>query len=146
MSSGDGISRRIHPIVTVYACDYPEQLLVTCIKTGECPKCLVKNEELGNPDVPLQFRDLEKILDILQHADDDLVQFTKICGDNRIKPVIHPFWEELPYVDIYQSITPDVLHQIYQGIVKHVFSWVISMYGASKIDAQCKRFPPNHHI
>ena len=146
MMTGDGVLRHVHPIVAIYACDYPEQLLVTCIKTGECPKCLVKNEELGNPDVPLQSRNLENILNILRHADDDLVEFTKVCGENRIKPVIHPFWEELPYVDIYQSITPDVLHQIYQGIVKHVFSWVISIYGASEIDARCKCFPPNHHI
>ncbi|KAJ7862263.1 hypothetical protein B0H14DRAFT_2349626 [Mycena olivaceomarginata] len=32
----------------------------------------------------------------------------------------HPFWEDLPCVNIYLSITPDVLHQLYQGVIKHV--------------------------
>lgn len=146
MRSGDGVVRRIHPIVVVYACNYPEQLLVTCIKTGECPKCLVTNGELGNPGIPLRYRDIEKILDILGLIDNDPIKFNKSCEEYRIKPVIHPFWEDLPYVNIYQSITPDALHQIYQGIVKHIFSWVISIDGANEIDERCKCFPPNHHI
>jgi hypothetical protein len=95
------------------------------------------NKELGNPAVPLHYRDMEKILDILGLID---------CDEYRIKPIIHPFREDLPYVNIYQSITPDALHQIYQGIVKHIFSWVISIYGANEIDEWCKHFPPNHHI
>ena len=129
MRSSDGVLCQVHPIIAIYACDYPEQLLVTCIKTGKCPKCLVENKELSSPSVPLCYQDLAKILDILHCADKDLVQFAKDCSDNCIKPIIHPFWEELPYVNIYQSITPDILHQIYQGIVKHIFSWVVTIYG-----------------
>ncbi|KAI0661142.1 hypothetical protein C8Q70DRAFT_932203 [Cubamyces menziesii] len=45
--SGDGIIRRGHPILATYIGDYPEQLLVTGIKSGECPKCTVpRNAEL----------------------------------------------------------------------------------------------------
>ena len=59
----------------------------------------------------------------------------------------NPFiWQDLPYVNIYHSITADALHQIYQGIIKHVFSWVKSLYGANTIDACCCAFPLNHHI
>ncbi|EKM48829.1 uncharacterized protein PHACADRAFT_70969, partial [Phanerochaete carnosa HHB-10118-sp] len=39
MSSGDGVMRRVHPIYAAYVGDYPEQVLVTCTKTGECPVC-----------------------------------------------------------------------------------------------------------
>ncbi|KAF8634713.1 hypothetical protein AX17_004123 [Amanita inopinata Kibby_2008] len=146
MVSGDGIIRRVHPILAVHAADYPEQVLVTCTKTGECPKCLATNRELGDPTVELEYRDLAAILDALALADTDLVSFKQRCMENRIKPVPHPFWEKLPFVNIFRSITADVLHQIYQGIVKHIFSWVIKIYGAAEIDARCQRFPPNHHI
>ena len=146
MRSGDGVLRCIHLIVAVYACDYPEQLLVTCIKTGECLKCLVTNKELENPAVPLLYCDMEKILDILGLINNNPIKFNKSCDEYHIKPIIHPFWEDLPYVNIYQSITLDALHQIYQGIIKHIFSWVISIYSANEIDEQCKCFPPNHHI
>ncbi|KAJ6565412.1 hypothetical protein B0H10DRAFT_1842561, partial [Mycena sp. CBHHK59/15] len=32
--------------------------------------------------------------------------------------IYHPFWEGLPYTNIFQAISPDILHQLYQGIVK----------------------------
>ncbi|KAJ7468866.1 hypothetical protein B0H11DRAFT_1636670, partial [Mycena galericulata] len=52
-----------------------------------------------------------------------------------------PFWEDLPFVDIFLSITPDVLHQLYQGVIKHVFSWVKEAFGPVEIDARCRRLP-----
>ena len=146
MATGDGVVHRIHPILAVDACDYPEQVLVTCTKTGNCPKCLAVNEELGDNDMALKNRDLLKILDILRLADTDVTRFLEGCDEHNIKPVYHPFWQDLPYVDIYRAITADALHQIYQGVIKHVFSWVVSIYGANEIDARCRAFPPNHHI
>ena len=56
MRSSDGVLHQVHLIIAIYACDYPEQLLVTCIKTGECPKCLVENKELGSPSIPLCYQ------------------------------------------------------------------------------------------
>ena len=57
MVSGNGIERRCHPVFTMYIGDYPEQLLVTCCKTGTCPKCDVPRADLGQdsqPDRPLR--------------------------------------------------------------------------------------------
>ena len=39
LMSGDGAIRDCHPIFATYAGDYPEQILVTCTKSGECPTC-----------------------------------------------------------------------------------------------------------
>lgn len=39
MASGDGVVHRTHPILAVYVGDYPEQVLVTGVKNGECPSC-----------------------------------------------------------------------------------------------------------
>ncbi|KIJ07096.1 hypothetical protein PAXINDRAFT_29701, partial [Paxillus involutus ATCC 200175] len=38
------------------------------------------------------------------------------------------------------------LHQLYQGMVKHLISWIRLAYGDAEIDARCKRLPPNHNI
>ncbi|KAH9056274.1 hypothetical protein EDB87DRAFT_1533629, partial [Lactarius vividus] len=62
--------------------------------------------------------------------------------------VFHPFWESLPLVNIFVSITLDILHQMLQGIMKHLIAWLThsGLFGAGQIDVQCRSLPPNHHI
>ncbi|KAF8868191.1 hypothetical protein BD779DRAFT_1684565 [Infundibulicybe gibba] len=98
MASGDGVIRRNHPILAVYAGDYPEQLLVTGIKSTSCPKCKVTKKDLGNPAAPLDDRNLEGVLQALALVDDDPLGFARACKQNGIKLVVHPFWEDLPYL------------------------------------------------
>ena len=70
----------------------------------------------------------------------------KTCANAGVKPLPEPFWKDLPYADIFCSITPDILHQLYQGIMKHLISWIIEVLGAEEIDAWCRRMPPNHNL
>ncbi|KAJ7671902.1 hypothetical protein B0H14DRAFT_3102308 [Mycena olivaceomarginata] len=132
MAAGDGVTRRRHPIYATFVGDYPEQCLVTAVKTGECPTCEVPRDELGE-ESGFALRDLETI-------------YAQACAHAGIKPVYHPFWEGLPYTNIFTSISPDVLHQLYQGIVKHLISWLKSCCGEAELDARCRRLPPNHNI
>ncbi|KAF8906944.1 hypothetical protein CPB84DRAFT_1844079 [Gymnopilus junonius] len=50
--------------------------------------------------------------------------------------VFAPFWKDLPYTNIHKSITPDVLHQLYQGIFKHLIGWCQRILGEKVLD-QC---------
>ena len=134
MASGDGIIRRCHPILVAYVGDYPEQLLVMCCQNFKCPKCHVDWEELGKYAV-YQNRNLWDVLDALTVFDRGPAAYIEACKEVSIKPVQCPFWENLPFTNIFQAITPDNLHQLYQGMVKHLISWIISAFGANKIDA-----------
>ncbi|KAJ7136421.1 hypothetical protein C8R43DRAFT_1089450 [Mycena crocata] len=145
MASGDGIIRRAHPIVACYIGDYPEQLLVTCVKTGWCPTCEVEHGCLGDGDSCAQ-RNLEKILAALDKLDEGGTIYTQACEEAGIKPIVHPFWEKLPYTNIFTSITSDILHQLYQGIIKHLIGWLKESLGEAELDARCRRLPPNHNI
>ncbi len=149
MASGDGVVRRCHPIFAMYIGDYPEQLLVTCCKTGTCPKCNVPRAELGTMAEPEQerpLRDPEKVKAALRKADESATAFSRACRDLGIKPVRGPFWQNLPFVHIYRSITPDILHQLYQGVIKHVLAWLRDAFGAEELDARARRLPPNHQL
>jgi hypothetical protein len=145
MASGDGVIRRAHPIVACYIGDYPEQLLVTCVKTGWCPTCEVEHGSLGDSE-ECPLRSLENILAALERLDDGGTIYARACKEAGIKPVVKPFWEHLPYTNIFTSITSDVLHQLYQGIIKHLLEWLKESCGEAELDARCRRLPPNHDI
>lgn len=147
MASGDGVIQRCHPIFADYVGDYPEQLLVTLIKNGECPTCEVPHDELGQDcNVRHPFRDLDKILDALASISEGSTVFARNYREAGIKPVYRPFWEDLPYANVYRAITPDILHELYQGVMKHMITWIIEAFGAAEIDARCRCLPPNHNI
>ncbi|KAJ6559035.1 hypothetical protein B0H10DRAFT_1846098 [Mycena sp. CBHHK59/15] len=145
MTSGDGVTRRGRPIYATFVGDYPEQVLVTAVKTGDCPTCEVPRDELGE-DTKFPLRDLESILAALDTLDAGPTIYAQVCADVGIKPVYHPFWEGLPYTNIFQAISPDMLHQLYQGIVKHLIAWLKECCGEAEIDARCRRLPPNHNV
>ena len=145
MMSGDGIWRRCHPILASFVGDYPEQLLVTCTYNNQCPKCLVPRDELGSP-ARYPPRDYDKAWDAYRLADGHARVFHRACRDAGQKPVFHPFWESLPLSNIFISITPDILHQLLQGVFKNMVAWLIRAFGAAEIDARCRSLPPNHHI
>jgi hypothetical protein len=125
VANGDGLVFRGH---TLYACfigDYPEQVQGTCVISGECPGCPTPHDQLGELNLASatdSWREVTPILTALGKIKRDPVGYQKLAKKLRVKPVAEPFWKDLPFADVYQSITPDILHQQYQGIVKHMVS------------------------
>ncbi|KAG2338131.1 hypothetical protein BDR05DRAFT_978271 [Suillus weaverae] len=146
MHSGDGALHCCHPLFASFVGDYPEQLLTTGIKFGDCPKCDVEKDDTESNTVPLHLQNIGEVLDALAALDQGNLAFVRACAAVGIKPLIHPFWEGLPFANIFQGVTPDVLHQLYQGLVKHLLAWLEAACGATEIDARCRCLPPNHHI
>ncbi|KAL7284380.1 hypothetical protein ACG7TL_001670 [Trametes sanguinea] len=89
---------------------------------------------------------MEKVLDALETIDRGYGEYARACEDAGIKPITCPYWADLPYVNIYQSIVPDLLHQLYQGVIKHMITWLTKAFGSAELDACCQCIPPNHNI
>ena len=146
MARGDGIIHRCHPLLAAEVGDYQEQTLITAIKNGLCPICPIPREEIGEGNTSYEVRNLQDVLNALSKADGDPIAFTNACEKAGIKPIYHPYWEHLPFSHIFRSITPDILHQLYQGVIRHLISWLKDCCGKDEIDARCRRLPPNHSI
>ena len=143
MATGDGTWYRCHPILATFIGDYPEQSLVACTPSGRCPKCLVLRDEFGS-NIRFPLRDFAAARAIYSMSDGNPTAFHAACRDANIKPVYHPFWEHLPYTNIFLSITPDVLHQLHQGVLKHMVHWLAEL-DSEEIDSRCSRLPLNHN-
>ena len=139
MANGNGQVYRNQLLITCFSGDYPEQVLTSCVNMGECATCPIDREKMGNyvQHQSTGLRNLDQILEALDSFDNDPGQFLQACAEAHVKPVVDPFWKDLPNVHIYCSITPDILHQLYQGILKHLICWITQALGPLEVDAQC---------
>lgn len=113
---------------------------------GECPRCTVPFTELGDFDLDYPLRNIGKILDALRTYETDRNNFARACQDAGVKPIPHPYWEGLPFVDIFVAIPPDILHQLYQGLIKHLINWIKQSFDHDELDARCRTLPPNTRV
>ncbi|KAG8946041.1 hypothetical protein FRC03_001582, partial [Tulasnella sp. 419] len=151
LMSGNGEVRHCHPIVASYVADYPEQCLVTCVRFGECPVCPCTRASLGKyADTPV-LRKQRRTASILRQAKEDSSIISATELDRRLQKsglvaAFNPFWENLPHLDIHLSITPDILHQMHEGMVKHLLEWITRLIGPTELDQRLQRMPPNHSL
>ena len=78
-----------------------------------------------------------KAINIYILSDGDIHTFHLACREGGMKPIYHLFWEALPLTDIFHSITLDILHQLLQGMLKHLINWLVHIFGATAINARC---------
>ncbi|KAI0644662.1 hypothetical protein C8Q79DRAFT_1001929 [Trametes meyenii] len=115
MTCADGFVRRVYPILAAYIADHPEQCLIACCKENRCPRCVVHRKNRGdNKKCPL--RDHAKTAETLRRAGMD--NPPPAYAKEGLRPIDKPFWADLPHMDIFASITPDILHQLHKGVVK----------------------------
>ncbi|KAI0724930.1 hypothetical protein C8Q72DRAFT_786477 [Fomitopsis betulina] len=146
VTGGDGKVRRVHPVLAVYVADYPEQCLVTCSKYGTCPICQCPNSALGEEGAQTPRR-RTWTLDVLRlsrsKGQKGSNAFIDACQNLNVSGyVVEPFWKEHTLADIHLSITPDVLHQLYQGVFKHVLEWCSEAMDEKELDQRIRCLPP----
>jgi hypothetical protein len=126
------------PILSSYVADYPEQCMVACCQENQCPICTVPSNERGE-FTSHTFREVDETLKALDNQAD--LSF-KSLG---LRPVKNPFWSDLPYTDIFDCFTPDLLHQLHKGVFKdHLVKWCTESASANEIDQRFIRLPPHY--
>jgi hypothetical protein len=143
MTCADGFIRWIWPILAAYVADYPEQCLVACCKENRCPICNVSPDARGSHE-PTPPRNLPVTIDLLAKRQGGCTDsaFKTEFENLGLRPVYPPFWARLPHSNIFQSFTPDLLHQIHKGVFKdHLVQWVTNLVGEKELDARFKSVP-----
>ncbi|KAN0101260.1 hypothetical protein V8E55_001244 [Tylopilus felleus] len=121
---GDGYFRCTIYGLSPYIADYEEQVLLTCIVRGWCPRCRAPRENLDE-DALNCTRAFNEAL--FEETDTDMMWVEYgIVGD------LVPFTNDFPCADIHQLITPDILHQLIKGCFKdHLVDWVCTYISAN---------------
>ena len=95
--SGDDSVRKCFPILATYVGDYLEKVMVSLVKTGNCPICPALHDEIDKWKSNIEPHDTHKIIEVLNAIDKGAAEFTKACADAEIKPVQCVFWKNLPF-------------------------------------------------
>ncbi|KAG1718784.1 hypothetical protein EDB19DRAFT_1920047 [Suillus lakei] len=113
----DGHYQRVIYGLGPYIADYPEQVLLSGIVTGWCPKCLNNRNELDGDGLLRCREHTDLLVQELQHK--QLWYEYGIVGD------VVLFTNDFARADIHELLSPDLLHQIIKGTFKdHLVDWV----------------------
>ncbi|KII82959.1 hypothetical protein PLICRDRAFT_58596 [Plicaturopsis crispa FD-325 SS-3] len=139
MTCADAFIRRVFPILAAYVADHPEQCLIACCNENRCPRCTVHHTMRGeNAESP--FRSPKSTIHTLEKKRNN--ENPTAFEDEGLRPIFAPFWAAFPHCDIFQCITPDILHQLHQGVFKsHLVQWCIKLAGADVVDDRFRVMP-----
>ncbi|KAF7333704.1 hypothetical protein MVEN_02326700 [Mycena venus] len=120
MDCADGFVRKMFLILAAYIADYPEQCLICCCRENSCPRCLVDPKQRGDL-VDSPFRDPIDTQRILSEESQN--KYPPEFLTQNLRP-INPFWVDFPHCDIFSCMTPDLLHELHNGVFgDHIVSW-----------------------
>ncbi|KAJ7290123.1 hypothetical protein C8J57DRAFT_1164296 [Mycena rebaudengoi] len=128
MDCADGFVRKMFPILAVYIADYPEQCLVVGCRENSCPRCLVSPKSRGDT-ISSPWRNPQETLTAL--VEEANGQSPSEFRDQNLRP-INPFWSNLPHCDIFSCMTPDLLHELHNGVFgDHIVNWTTTAAGGT---------------
>ncbi|KAG2135864.1 uncharacterized protein EDB93DRAFT_1242442 [Suillus bovinus] len=106
-----------------YITDYEEQVLLTCIVRGRCPKyvsIILCMAPCADPDQDLLCCCYEYMEALIEEG-----PLGDLWNEAGIVPELVPFTNDFLQADIYQMISPDILHQLIKDTFKdHLVKWV----------------------
>jgi hypothetical protein len=121
----DGRYRRAYPIVAGVVLDNEDQVLVSGILASGCPKCKTTYQNRGSGNLAPPRTNHETLCAMhaaLEHGD-------RGPANALLLQPIWPWWANLPYLDFAGSLMPDTLHQLHQGMLKHLLKWTYKAAG-----------------
>ncbi|KAL1732449.1 hypothetical protein EV714DRAFT_206607 [Schizophyllum commune] len=114
-----------------YIADYPEQVILSGIVQGWCPKCTAQASDLDGEGGLRTERLTDALVRILDGK--------RLWEEFGINEHIIPFTNDFPRADIHELISFDLLHQLIKGTFKdHLVMWVGEYLKARYGDARAK--------
>ncbi|OJA15139.1 hypothetical protein AZE42_07563 [Rhizopogon vesiculosus] len=150
---GDGVTRRVFPRFSSYSADYPEKILLACIKflgACPCPRCLVEKQNIPKMGTKLDMKHRERT----RRADDERRRrhveqarrlifkegaginseyVKRILNEESLVPTRNAFSDRLAefLFNFFLLFVVDLLHEFELGVWKAIFTHLMRILVAA---------------
>ncbi|KAH8147002.1 uncharacterized protein LAJ45_08801 [Morchella importuna] len=124
IACADGYDRLCFPILCAWVADQPEHASLQNINNHACPRCEVDFKGLGSlHESPPRIQ--ERYVEIVKEYEDNRSNAAPVeyLVSKSLKTLYNAFWA-LRRTSAYDLHKPDILHNIYLGLLKHMMEWV----------------------
>ncbi|KAL0060070.1 hypothetical protein AAF712_013146 [Marasmius tenuissimus] len=82
------------------------------------------------------------VIDFAKIATSSVPRYVKRCMEQGVSGVVDkPFWTDFWGTDIYLTLTPDVLHQLYRGVFKDLVNWCQLILSEDELNSRVRCLP-----
>ncbi|KAG8742846.1 hypothetical protein FRC10_000825 [Ceratobasidium sp. 414] len=134
----DGRYRRAYLIVAGLSLDFEEQVLMSGIISSGCPKCRQGFHGRGSGKLGPLRTNHETLCAMHARLENGN---RHQCDELGLHP-IWPWWANIPYMNFAACLMPDILHQLHQGMLRHLLWWACKAAGEAQVD-RCFMLMPN---
>lgn len=139
----EGNIRLIFYVLMAYLADLEEQYLIAARDKSNCIHCEATSNELGSPH-HCKPQTAQATLEAIKLAQEergvhaDPYQFCLGADKYRLRGVEYLFWAQIPFADICEVLSIDLLHGFHKFFFDHPFQWNVNSLGEEEIDMRMK--------
>ncbi|KAG9074521.1 hypothetical protein FRC06_010625, partial [Ceratobasidium sp. 370] len=130
--------------LAAYIADLEEQWMIAALGKQTCPHCECDPNHLGDHAsgplrTPADILDkIKKIKTEYKKAwkhSPSLEEFVRLAGECHLNGVDKPFWQSLPQLNIFDALSPDLLHGFHKCFHDHIYKFNLTGMGQPEYGA-----------
>ncbi|KAG9093482.1 hypothetical protein FRC06_011503 [Ceratobasidium sp. 370] len=143
----EGYLRSVLYELAGYIADLEEQWLVAALGGQTCPYCTRDANHLGDPesglprtpaDILRKIRKIKKDYKAAWGRSPSIEEFLNLAGSEHLNGVDKPFWKSLPNLNIFNVLSPDLLHGFHKYFYDHIYRFNRTGMGQDEYDARMR--------
>ncbi|KAG8713186.1 hypothetical protein FRC08_013588 [Ceratobasidium sp. 394] len=141
----EGNVRSVLYELSLYIADLEEQWVVAGLGGQTCPHCERDTTHLGDSesglprtptDIARRIKKIKKDFESCRGRVPLLEEYIDLATEHHFNGVNKPFWKSLPNLNIFEVLSPDLLHGFHKMFHNHIYRFNSTGMGAAEYDAR----------
>jgi hypothetical protein len=141
----EGNIRSVLYELAAYIADLEEQWMIAGLGGSTCPHCECDPSHLGDVecrpmrtpgDILRQIKRIKQTYKAAHGRSPSLEKFVDLASEYHLNGVDKPFWKTLPQLNIFEALSPDLLHGFHKFFHDHIYKFNLTGMTREEYDAR----------